>query len=65
MQLYLSEKEAMTLRDVATEWCSIMSDGEETLGCVEEKLNNGLGAALYKLYKGRNGQKVYEEYARK
>lgn len=65
MQLYLSEKEAMALRDVATEWCSIMGDGEETFECVDEKLNNGLGSALYKLYKGRKGQRVYEKYARK
>lgn len=66
MQVYLTEKEVLALIDSATEWYSIMGDGDEASHeQAEERMNNGLGSALYKLYKGRNGQRIYEEYARK
>ena len=43
----------------------MMGDGdEESCKEAQERLDNGLGSALYKLYKGRNGQKIYKEYAR-
>lgn len=66
MQLYLTNKEINALIESATEWCSMMGDGDED-SCkqAEERMDNGLGSALYKLYKGRNGQRNYEEYARK
>ena len=61
-QIYLSDKEIEALRDVATEWCSIMGDGEDTYELANEKLDSGLGSALYKLYKGCYGARAYEEY---
>lgn len=65
MQVYLTEKERETLVDCASEWCSMMCDGdEESAQAVDERLDNGLGSALYKLYKGRHGQKVYESYVK-
>lgn len=66
MQVYLTDKEVTSLIESATEWYSIMGDGDED-SCeqAEERLDNGLGSALYKLYKGGNWQKHYEEYARK
>ncbi len=43
-----------------------MRDGdEESCNATQERLDNGLGSALYKLYKGRNGQRAYKEYAKK
>lgn len=66
MQVYLSDKEVTALIESATEGYSMMGDGDED-SCeqAEERMDNGLGSALYKLYKGRNGQRIYEEYARK
>lgn len=66
MQVYLTTKETEALIDIANEWCNMMEDGDED-SCkrVDETLDNGLGSALYKLYKGRNGQKHYEEYVMK
>lgn len=64
-QIYFSNKEIQALRDAASEWCSIMGEGEETFECVGEALENGLGSALYKLYKGCVGARAYEEYANK
>lgn len=29
---------------------------------VEDRLNNGLGRALKKLYKGTNGERIYKDY---
>lgn len=63
--IYLSDNEIKALKDVATEWCSIMGDGSETSHLVDESLNNGLGSALYKLYKGCNGERIYKEYIEK
>lgn len=61
--IYLSEKEMAALRDSAGEWCEMMWNGDEESGkCVEERLKNGLGSALRKLYKGSDGEKIYKDY---
>lgn len=66
MQVYLTDKEVTALIETATEWYSIMGDGDEhSCEQAEERMDNGLGSALYKLYKGRYGQRNYEDYARK
>ena len=63
INIYLTEKEQKALRDSASEWCDIMSSGNaESCACVEERLNDGLGSALRKLYKGLNGERIYKEY---
>lgn len=66
MQVYLTDKEVTALIDSVTEWYSMMGNNSEDL-CeeAEKRMDNGLGSALYKLYKGRKGQRIYEEYARK
>lgn len=38
------------------------SGDEEFFNIVEEKLNNGFGSALRKLYKGENGERIYRDY---
>ena len=64
MQVYLTEKELFALIDSSTEWCDIMASGnEQSVELVNERLEQGLGSALYKLYKGRVGQKNYKEYS--
>jgi hypothetical protein len=61
--IYLTEKEQKALIDSCSEWCEMMSSGdEEYFNIVEEKLNNGLGSALRKLYKGKNGERIYRDY---
>ena len=66
MQVYLTNSEVEALLETASEWCSIMCDGdEESAEASKERLDEGLGSALYKLYKGRNGQRFYEDYAKK
>lgn len=66
MVVYLTEKEIFALIDSTTEWCDMMASGnEKSVELVNERLSDGLGSALYKLYKGRNGQRVYEQYRRK
>lgn len=61
--IYLSEKEITALRDTAGEWCEMMSYGDkEANKCVEECMENGLGSALKKLYKGTNGERTYKDY---
>ena len=41
----------------------MMADGD-ALACqeVENRLNEGLGRALKKLYRGRNGERIYKDY---
>lgn len=61
--IYFTDKEIESLRATSSEWCDIMSSGdEESNNSVEERLNDGLGSALKKLYKGLNGERVYKNY---
>ena len=61
--IYFSDKEMDVLRDTASEWCSMMGDGdEEAAQCVDERLHDGLGSALKKLYKGLNGFEIYKSF---
>ena len=61
--IYLTEKEQQSLIDSAGEWCEMMGSGdEESCNLVEERLDNGLGSALRKLYKERNGEIIYKDY---
>ena len=39
----------------------MMSDGDDHLP-IEERLNEGLGSAMKKLYKGCNGARIYQDY---
>lgn len=62
-KIYLTDKEQAALINTASEWCSMMSEGDlESVECAEERLSNGLGSALKKLYKGLNGESIYAEY---
>lgn len=65
MQIYLTNKEISALLSLYSSWESTMVDGEQTVNTIEERLNDGLGSALYKLSKGRACQGFYEEYKNK
>lgn len=61
--IYFTEKEAKCLREVAGQWIELMETGEEDL--ITPMLEGGLGSALAKLYKGKNGYQLFEEYVKK
>lgn len=61
--IYLTDEELSALRDSSTEWCEIMSTGDsDSEEAVKDRLENGLGSALKKLYKGLNGERIYKNY---
>lgn len=61
--IYFTDKELKALRDTCSEWCEIMSYGDsKSVEEVEERLDDGLGSALRKLYKGLNGERIYKDY---
>lgn len=61
--IYFSDNEIEALRDVVREWCEMMGTGEqEACDSVGERLQNGLGSALKKLYEGTNGERVNKDY---
>ena len=61
--IYLSEKEIAALTATAGEWGEMMNSGdEESRKCTKERMENGLGSALKKLYKGCNTERIYKDY---
>lgn len=61
--IYLTEKEILALIDTSGEWIQMMMDGDNPAQQeADDRLNNGLGRALKKLYKGRNGERIYKDY---
>lgn len=61
--IYLTEKEIFALIDTSTEWVDMMMNGNiPAMQEADDRLNNGLGRALKKLYKGRNGERIYKDY---
>lgn len=61
-QVYLSSKEIEALVSTAGEWCEIMSSGDDTIKDVENRLQNGLGSALYKLSNNNDSRRIYSKY---
>lgn len=60
--IYFTNKEICALRDTSGEWTEMMQSGDKnSKACVEERLDNGLGSALRKLYKG-SGCEAYKDY---
>ena len=61
--IYLSEKEILALIDTSGEWIQMMMNGDASIQqAADDRLNNGLGRALKKLYKGRNEERIYKDY---
>uniref|UniRef100_UPI003FF06BAE hypothetical protein n=1 Tax=Anaerobutyricum hallii TaxID=39488 RepID=UPI003FF06BAE len=54
--IYLTEKEIFALIDTSGEWIQMMMNGDiSTQQDVHNRLTEGLGPALKKLYRGHNG----------
>lgn len=61
--IYLTEKEIFALIDTSGEWIQMMMSGDiSTQQEADNRLNEGLGRALKKLYRGRNGERIYKDY---
>ena len=60
-----TKKEEAQLRNALNSYCDLMNDSYETSKSLEVELKNGLGSALYKLYKYRKGSALYEKYAKR
>ena len=60
--IYFTEQEIKMIIKYVNEATNILGEAEDTCAEVDEDLENGLGSALRKLYKGRNWEKHYSEY---
>ena len=64
MNVYLTDNEVTALLSVINEWIEIMGSGDD-VDLVNDKLDEGLGRAAYKLSRGRGWERVYADYATK
>lgn len=64
VRIYLTEKEQDMLIKYVSEGVSILGESEDNCEEVSRDMKEGLGSALYKINKGRNGQRYYESYKR-
>lgn len=60
--IYFTDQELKMIRCYIQEAVSILGESEDNSQIVDDDMENGLGSALRKLYKGRNGEKVYAKY---
>lgn len=63
--IYFTDQEINQVLTYLDEAIDILSEGEDTGKQIDKDIENGLGSALRKLYKGRNGEKFYEKYRTK
>lgn len=63
--IYFTDQEEQMLRTYVSEAVEILGEAENTCQQTEKDLENGLGSALRKLYKGRNGEVHYAKYRTK
>lgn len=56
--IYFTDQELNMIIEYIHEAKSILGEAEDTWEKVEKDMNDGLGSALRKLYKGRNGGKI-------
>ena len=62
MTLSLSNIEIQRVLDACNGYIEIMEQGDDTHDYTIYEIETGLGSALRKLSKGRNGQRVYAKY---
>ena len=62
MTISLTDIEIQRVLDACNGYMEIMGEGEDTHDYTVYELETGLGSALRKISKGRNGQKVYGKY---
>ena len=63
--IYFTDRELQQIRNYVFEAVEILGEASETYKQVDEDMENGLGSALRKLYKGCNGELKYAKYKTK
>ena len=63
--IYFTDQELKKVIDYMNEAIGILGVAEETCCSVAEDMENGLGSAMRKIYKGKKGECIYEEYKTK
>lgn len=58
----LNNQEITMILAALLEYIDIMEQGEQTVEYTNYMLENGLGSAIRKLSKGRNGENVFSKY---
>ena len=58
----LTNQETNMVLSALMEYRDIMESGEETVEYTNYMLENGLGSAMKKIAKGRNGENVFAKY---
>lgn len=60
--IYFTDRELSMVRDYVFEATDILGNASDTAEQVDEDMENGLGSALRKLYKGCIGESKYAKY---
>ena len=63
--IYFTDRELSMVRAYVFEATDILGNASDTAEQVDEDMENGLGSALRKLYKGCNGESKYAKYKTK
>lgn len=63
--IYFTDRELDQIRNYVSEAVDILGEAAGTYNQVDEDMENGLGSALRKLYKGLNGELRYAKYKTK
>lgn len=62
MTITLNEREIKMITQTVIQYIDILREGEETFEHAEYMLETGLGSAMKKLCKGKNGEMIYSKY---
>ena len=62
MTISLTDIEIQRVLDACMGYIEIMGEGDDTHKYTVYEIETGLGSALRKISKGRNGQRVFAEY---
>ena len=63
--IYFTDLEIEKLIDYVSDSVELLGEAEGTREQTAEDMENGLGSAIRKLYKGRRGEKIYAKYKTK
>nr|DAF43373.1 MAG TPA: hypothetical protein [Siphoviridae sp. ctEJG5]DAS77343.1 MAG TPA: hypothetical protein [Caudoviricetes sp.] len=63
--IYFTDRELSMVRNYVFEATDILGNASDTAEQVDEDMENGLGSALRKLYKGCIGESKYAKYKTK
>ena len=63
--IYFTDKELKQIRNYVLEAIEILGEASDTWEQTEKDLDDGLGSAMRKLYKGYNGEERFAKYKTK